>query len=101
MSRVFPMAGFQLTLHGRFWVIPEVSGTQDIAPGAALWTSLMTQSVLTKDMVDAMQAGTSRLYFVAKASWVTNGIQDYTDSCLWLQPFTWAPTAKEPIWHVC
>jgi len=23
MSRVFPMAGFQLTLHGRFWVIPE------------------------------------------------------------------------------
>jgi hypothetical protein len=25
MSRVFAMAGFQLTLHGRFWVIPEAA----------------------------------------------------------------------------
>jgi len=25
MSRAFPMAGFRLTLHGRFWVTPEVS----------------------------------------------------------------------------
>ena len=76
------------------------SGSEDVAPGAALWSSLHTPSVLTPDMFNDIQAGTARIYFVGKAQWKTQGVADSASACVWLQPSSWVKVDK-PVWHVC
>ncbi len=88
-------------------IVPPV-GT-DIAPGDSIWNSYETQ-VLTQDVIDKIEAGTARLYWVSHAEWKTNGIPDHADMCDWLQPSTWGirpgvnsgdPTKTPPVWHGC
>lgn len=83
----------------------------DIAPGDAIWDSLNTP-VLSQEMFDKMNAGTTRLYFVGEALWTNTKGLDHVKSCFWLQPATWRgsnrpdvlvpdETKVEPVWHLC
>lgn len=86
-----------------------INGDDDVGPGDAVWNTLTT-SVITDDMFGDLEAGTARIYLVAKGRWTVNQAPDQVTACLWLQPVSWDqipgekpidPSKYQPVWHEC
>jgi hypothetical protein len=90
-------------------VASEPASGEDVAHGAGIWNTYQT-SVLTKDMIKALEAGTARIYLASHAEWTTNKVADHFDACSWVQPLDWGnmsgvknvdPKTTNPVWHSC